>query len=184
MGPDAYPQQLDSLLGDTCDVRNFGVGGCTLLVKGDFPYRNEAALAEALKFNPHIVIMLLGTNDSKPRNWVHGDAFFQDYMDLIGLFRREGRNPVIFTAFPPPVYRTLAGINHAIIRDEIIPAVDSVRTAAATHLIDFYHPMLGKSRLFPDGVHPSAEGYALMARIAAEAVQDILPEMIREKENN
>jgi len=184
MGRDAWPQQLGSMLGEEFDVRNFGVGGCTLLKKGDFPYWNEPALSGATGFDPHIVIILLGTNDSKPRNWIHGDAFFDDYMDLVGLFRRGDRNPVIFTAYPPPVFRMLAGINHTIIRDEMIPVIDSVRTAAATRLIDFFNPMLGESRFFPDGVHPSAEGYALMARIAAGAVLEVMPGTAKEKENH
>jgi acyl-CoA thioesterase-1 len=165
MGNQAYPQQLDSLLGENYDVRNFGVGGCTLLKKGDLSYWEEPALDEALEFNPDIVIILLGTNDSKPQNWIFKDEFFSDYLDLIGAFRDDDRDPIIFTAFPSPAFRLLTGIDNTIIRDEIIPMIDSVRTQAGTGLIDFYHPMVDKGYLFPDGVHPTSEGYALIARI-------------------
>ena len=183
MGNQAYPQQLDSLLGKAYDVRNFGIGGCTLLKKGDFSYWDGPALDEALESNPDIVIILLGTNDSKPQNWAFKDEFFSDYMELIGAFRNDGRDPIIFTAFPLPAFRLLTGIDNTIIRDEIIPMIDSVKTKAGTCLIDFYHPMFDKGRLFPDGVHPTAEGYALIARIAADAIRAIKPGIIKEKEN-
>ena len=34
----AYPAQLQSMLGDGYEVRNFGVNGTTPLKNGDFPY--------------------------------------------------------------------------------------------------------------------------------------------------
>jgi len=39
-------------------------------MKGDYPYMKEKMYGEALKFNPNIVVLKLGTNDSKPHNWV------------------------------------------------------------------------------------------------------------------
>lgn len=40
---DSYPAQLGRMLGDHWIVRNFGVGGRTMLKKGDFPYWKEDA---------------------------------------------------------------------------------------------------------------------------------------------
>src|SRR5579885_3646478 len=37
----SYPAQLQKLLGDGYEVRNFGVNGRTLLSKGDLPYVKE-----------------------------------------------------------------------------------------------------------------------------------------------
>ena len=39
--PDSYPLQMQKILGDKYDVKNFGVSGRTLLKKGDFPFWNE-----------------------------------------------------------------------------------------------------------------------------------------------
>jgi len=44
----AYPEQLQSMLGNTYEVRNFGVGGRTLLKKGDKPYWETEAYSKAL----------------------------------------------------------------------------------------------------------------------------------------
>ena len=41
---DSYPSQLARMLGEKWEVRNFGVGGRTLLKKGDNPYWKEGSL--------------------------------------------------------------------------------------------------------------------------------------------
>ena len=56
---DSYPAQLGRLLGDQWIVRNFGVGGRTMLKKGDFPFWKEDAWTEAKAFLPDVVIIKL-----------------------------------------------------------------------------------------------------------------------------
>lgn len=169
-GETAYPQQLGKLLGKHYDVKNYGVSGRTLLKKGDFPYWKEETFQIAKDFDPQIVIIKLGTNDSKPQNWIYKNEFYSDFMDFVKEFRKNNRNPQIFVCRPCPVFQLLAGINGTIVREEIIPLTDSVRKSSNSYLIDFYTPMLDKSSLFPDGVHPNATGYALMAQIAYDAI--------------
>lgn len=65
---DSYPLQLQDILGEKFKVENFGVSGRTLLKKGDFPYWNEPQLDEVKVFSPDILVIKLGTNDSKPQN--------------------------------------------------------------------------------------------------------------------
>src|SRR5262245_57930852 len=74
----SYPARLQKLLGTNYNVRNFGVSGRTLLKKGDFPYWKEAAYTNSHTLNPDIVIIQLGTNDSKPQNWRYGTNFVAD----------------------------------------------------------------------------------------------------------
>ena len=70
-----YPAQLQQLLGKDYWVKNFGVSSRTMLNKGDYPYMNEMAWKDALAFKPDIVIIKLGTNDSKPENWQYAAEF-------------------------------------------------------------------------------------------------------------
>jgi lysophospholipase L1-like esterase len=170
LGDLSYPQQLGKLLGNHYDVRNYGQSGTTMLRKGDSPYWNGASFPEVRDFSPHILIISLGTNDSKPGNWVYGDEFFSDYMDFVGTFRDSTHHPQIFVCFPPPAFVAAYGITDSIIHGQIIPFIDSVRVSAKTLSIDFYHSMLDKGGLFPDGIHPDADGYAVMARIVFDAI--------------
>jgi len=170
LGSQSYPQQLGAMLGDHYEVRNYGISGTTLLKKGDYPYWNEDAFNQVVDWNAHIIIISLGTNDSKPQNWIYKDEFFADYVDFVGVLRAKGTDPQIYVADPPPVFVTGQDINGVIIRNEIIPLLDSVRTATRTFKIDFYNGMLNHGDLFPDGIHPNAAGYTIMAEIAKAAI--------------
>src|SRR5690606_24400854 len=74
----AYPGQLQTLLGRRYQVSNFGIGGTTLLRKGDSPYWKTQAYQDALKFNPDIVFIDLGGNDAKAINRPHYGEFVDD----------------------------------------------------------------------------------------------------------
>lgn len=39
----SYPAQLQAYLGSDYEVRNYGISGCTLLSKGDYPYVGTVA---------------------------------------------------------------------------------------------------------------------------------------------
>ena len=65
----SYPSQLQLLLGPGYEVANFGVPRMTALFSGDYPYVNTEAYRKSLEFNPDIVLLKLGTNDSKAVNW-------------------------------------------------------------------------------------------------------------------
>ncbi len=165
-GTTAYPVQLGKILGSHYDVRNYGISGATLLRKGDLPYWNQQAFKNAKDFDPHIVIIKLGTNDSKPQNWIYKSDFLKDYVDLVNEFRKNGRKPQIYVARPCPAFKINFGIRPTIIEQEVLPLVDSIRKSTNTYLIDFNTPFIGKSGYFPDGIHPNAAGYLIMAQIA------------------
>src|SRR3954469_23880998 len=63
-----YPAVLGKLLGDRYQIGNFGVNGATLLKKGDNPYWKVPAFQAATDFKPNIVVIKLGTNDTKAQN--------------------------------------------------------------------------------------------------------------------
>lgn len=162
----AYPSVLQNLLGTDYIVGNFGVSARTLLKKGDRPYWNEPAYQQALAFNPDIVIIMLGTNDSKSINWgKHGNEFNQDYTDLINSFRNLGSNPEIYICILPPAQNVGWNILNSVINDEINPAIMAVAQKNATNVIDVYSVFESKSSLImADGVHPNAAGAEALAK--------------------
>ncbi len=178
-GSGTYPAQLGKLLGNHYDVRNFGISARTLLRKGDYPYWNEALFKSAKDFNPHIVIIKLGTNDSKPQNWIYKKEFFQDYVDLVNEFKKDGRKPQIYVARPCPAFKINWGINPTIIKEEVLPLVDSIRKATNSYLMDFNTPLIGKTEYFPDGIHPNEACYLVMAQIAQATIKSSPSGIIR-----
>lgn len=166
----SYPAQLQGLLGGGYEVRNFGVSGATLLRAGDRPYWKEPALEEAKQFAPDIVVIKLGTNDSKPQNWKHCDDFARDLAAMIAEFRSLERRPPVWVCRPVPAYAERWGIRDRVIRGEMIPVIDRVAQEHGVPVIDLYDALGGKPDLFPDTIHPDAGGAALIARAVHKAV--------------
>lgn len=176
----AYPTQLQKLLGDHWLVGNFGVSGRTVLRQGDFPYWNDPALTNAESFRPDVVIILLGTNDTKPRNWLHGDEFGKDYSDLVNIFRGLPSKPVVFVCRPTPVAEPgNYGINEAVVQEEI-PIIDRIAAEAKLDVIDMHAALEGKPQLLADRVHPNAEGAREMAETACRALTGRQPVSARD----
>ncbi|MEI6948675.1 GDSL-type esterase/lipase family protein [Paraflavisolibacter sp. H34] len=159
----AYPAQLQLLLGDGYEVHNYGKSGRTLLLQGDRPYRKESVYSDALAWNPDIVIIKLGTNDTKPQNWKYKKDFVADYVRLVRSFQQLPSHPKVYVCYPIPVFQTNWGINDSTMRRGILPKVKKVRRKTRTRLIDLYHPFLGKDTIVMDGVHPTAEGARMLA---------------------
>jgi acyl-CoA thioesterase I len=164
-----YPKQLQELLGDKWEVGNFGVSGRTLLDKGDHPYSKENKYQDALAMKPDVVIIKLGTNDTKPQNWKFKDEFEADYKKLIASFQALETKPRIFICRPVPVIGDGAwGINEAGIQEQM-PILDKLAKEMGAGIIDMYAALKDKPELIPDKVHPNAEGAKKMAE-AAHAV--------------
>ena len=160
---DAYPGVLSTMLGQKYDVRNFGVSGTTTMMGTDMPYMNEQAYKDALDFNPQIVTIKLGTNDSKPFNWKESDHFKQDLKTLIESFRALPSKPEIWLCLPVPAYGHAWGINDSIISNGVIPFIKEVAQEENLPVIDLNTQFQGKRQYFPDTIHPNEEGEKMIA---------------------
>ncbi len=175
----SYPAQLESMLrkfDNAWETENFGVGGATLLRHGDLPYLEQPAYNQALSWNPDVVVIMLGTNDSKSYNWIYKDEFVPDYCAFIDSFTALSSRPEIWICKPVPAFKLNFSITNEIIRDEIIPLIDEIADQRDVRVIDLYTPLLGASDLFPDGIHPNAEGAGLMAEVIAPMLLGIRSE--------
>lgn len=167
----SYPSQLQELLGDGYVVGNFGVSGRTLLRKGDFPYWNEKKYQEALAMAPDIVVIMLGTNDTKPQNWKHEKEFTGDCRDLARSFLSLPSKPRVFLCRPCPVPgKGNFGINEENVRKEI-PRIDALAGELGCGVIDMHAALADHPEMLPDRVHPNTAGAAEMAKAAAAAIR-------------
>lgn len=161
----SYPAQLQYWLGKDYEVKNLGVSGATLLKKGNKPYWNEPQYKELAEYQPDIVIIKLGTNDSKPQNWQYSAEFEKDYTELVKTIQGFQSRPRVLLALPVPVFaEEVWGINQAVIRDEILPIVQKIGDALYCDVVDLYHPLENYGQFFPDKVHPDPLGAELMVK--------------------
>ena len=166
----SYPAQLQALLGDKWQVGNFGVSGRTLLKKGDFPYWKEKKYQEALKFEPDVVIIMLGTNDTKPQNFEHEKEFSDDYAELVNSFQGLASEPRVYVCRPCPVPDPgNFKINDKNLR-VYMKKIDALAKELDLGVIDMHKALEDKPKLLPDRVHPNAEGAGEMAKAAFEVL--------------
>ena len=162
----SYPAQLGRMLGERWEVRNFGVSGSTLLKEGDRPYQKENVFQAALKYQPQVVIVMLGTNDTKPQNWKLKSKFASDYKDLLGQFAKLPSKPRAFLCHPVPVpAQGNFGINEAGVREQA-PIIDAIAQEMQAGVIDMHSALKDHPEMIPDRVHPNTAGATQMAKAA------------------
>ena len=167
---ESYPAVLGQLLGAKYQVKNYGLSGRTLLNKGDRPYMNEPTFKVALAYHPNIVVIKLGTNDTKPQNWKFQAEFKQDLTTMVDSFEALPSKPRIFLCYPATAFAVTWGINDSIIVHGVMPYVRAVAKDKKLKIIDLHKATAGIPQLFPDKIHPNAAG----ARIMATTVYQVL----------
>jgi acyl-CoA thioesterase I len=76
----------------------------------------------ATTFAPDIVIIFLGTNDTKPQNWRYQADFSGDLQGLVRHFAVLSSKPKIWICIPTPIYKSNRGINQLAL-DELMPMI-------------------------------------------------------------
>lgn len=168
----SYPSQWQTLLGTEYSVSNFGVSGTTVLKNGDNPYWKQDALKNARDFGPDVVVIELGTNDSKPYNWyVRPTEFSLDYTSLIDTFSVLASRPRIFICLAPYSNNSQWGIMDTSIVRRINPDILQVGIEQGVHILDMHSRFQNPLWLLADSVHPNATGAVEFARIIHEYYQ-------------
>ena len=187
-----YPAELQKKLGNGYWVKNFGVSARTMLNKGDYPYMNEMAWQDALAFKPDVVIIKLGTNDSKPYNWQHNSEFRQDLEQMVTTLcpalaqpAKKGKKnksqksqvssqkPQIFLCTPIPAFKSTWDINDSVIVNGIIPIQKEVAQKYGLRIIDLHtHYADDGDKMLTDGIHPDGKGAQRLAEIIAGEIKN------------
>ncbi len=153
-----YPMQLGAMLGDKYEVRNFGVNGRTLLHKGDLPYWKTGQYKQALSWKPDVVVIKLGTNDTKMVNWQHKDEMAKDLSELADSFLQVSPKAIVYLSYPVPAFLDGKQIDRKRVKEGVIPIIKEVARAKKLPVINFYKRMEDKEDMMPDKAHPNARG--------------------------
>ena len=175
---DSYPAQLGTMLGRKYSVKNFGASGYTLQESCDRPYTSHKRYKKSLDFKPDVVLIMLGTNDTKPYNWISTEAFQDDYRQLILSYQELPSRPDVILMTPASVfpenfnpakpYKIRAGV-----AGEAAKAVRELAKELGLPFIDIHEVTASHPEFFlQDGVHPNELGAKAIARTVYEALKD------------
>lgn len=162
----SYPSQLQYYLGDGYEVKNFGSNGATALVSGDHPYVKTDVYKESKAFQPDIVLIKLGTNDTKPHNW-NKEQFIADYQLLIDTYRSLESHPRIILLTQVRCFLTEKNtISPEIIEQQVRSLVEHLAWKNKLEIINLFN-LFGnqwEQPIMPDRLHPSSLGAGDMAK--------------------
>jgi lysophospholipase L1-like esterase len=164
---------LGHLLGSNYIVSNYGMPGATMLLKGDGAYPTwGTGYADSTTNQPDIVVIMLGTNDSKPQNWAHKIDFISDYKRLIHHYQNLASHPKVYLNTCPFCYGENAyGILATNIQNEIVPEIKQIAREESLPWIDVNTATMGMPQNFPDNVHPNAAGATFMAKVVYDSLK-------------
>jgi lysophospholipase L1-like esterase len=166
----SYPARLQTLLGAKCTVQNDGVSTTTMLKNGNFPYWKYGKLSHVFTFQPHIVTIKLGTNDTKPVNWdAHNTEFKRDYLAMIDTLNILSTKPRIFLVLPAPIWSNTFEIRDSALQ-KIMVIIRQIGAERSLPVIDCNAPLLPFKAYLPDGVHPNDAGADSIARIIYRSI--------------
>lgn len=161
----SYPALLQQMVGEEYEVRNFGYNDASARFDADTPYVRKGVYRKSLEWNPDLVLLMLGTNDTKKRNW-DPDIFRRDYRRLVESYLALPSSPRVVLIAPIPISLikgvALLGVYPDTLETGVRPAIHGIGKEMGLQVVDLVDVFHGGDYCI-DGVHPQREGTRLMA---------------------
>lgn len=185
-----YPEHLQDMLGDQYDVKNFGHSGRMFHKASGESYWASDKFTQAYAYAPDIVVIELGTNDSKyfydgkgsssGFNYMYKPEYKndlpKDYEALIDTFAHQPQAPTIYATLQPYAQNEEWGIVDTAIVNQINPIIKEVASKKGVKIIDLHSTFNKKEWLLDDIVHPNETGAKELAQIIADGILGKLSE--------
>lgn len=194
-----YPDHLQEMLGSDYAVTNFGVSSMTFagatIKSGDnnSSYWKTEKFKAALASSPNIVVIELGTNDSKyfmesaggNYNYLYGQCeksqLYTDYEALIDTFAHLPTNPEIYATLQPYSNNVGWAIMDTAIVNQINPIIKETATKKGVNIIDLHALFKTPAWFLDDSVHPNAKGAQELAKIVNKYITLTKPTLKQEQ---
>lgn len=161
----SYPALLQEKLGSEYVVKNFGFNDASARFDADTPYVKKRVYRNSLAWMPDIVLIMLGTNDTKRHNWDPG-IFRRDYKRIVQSYLDLPSKPRVILIAPIriflPVRFPILGLYPDTMEEGVRPAIREIAEEMGLELIDLVD-LFTDSKYMMDGVHPQAAGARMMA---------------------
>ena len=164
----SYPALLQHRLGADYEVRNFGYNDAAVRFDADTPYVKKSVYQESLAWNPDVVLLMLGSNDTKKRNW-DPEIFRKDYKRIVESYLKLPSKPRVILIAPIQVFQPMRipvlGLYTETMENGVRPAIREIAADMGLELVDLVS-LFTDSKYMLDGVHPQREG----AKMLEEAI--------------
>lgn len=169
----SYPALLQEKLGPGYEVRNFGCNDASARFDADTPYIKKRVYQESQAWNPDIVLIMLGTNDTKRRNW-DPNIFRRDYTELVKTYVFLPSKPRVILIAPIRIHLPfripILGVYPQTMEEGVRPAIREIAAKLGLELLDLVD-LFPDSSYMKDGVHPQSAGAQILADTIYKAIK-------------
>ncbi|WP_095175913.1 MULTISPECIES: GDSL-type esterase/lipase family protein [Blautia] len=173
-----YPAQLGRMLGAGYHVENYGYNGKTALDLNNNSFRKTGEYPKSMEYQPDIVIIMLGTNDSKPQNWTNKRDYKEHCRTLIQSYQNVESRPAVYICTPNSAYyiqgKAEESYSYGINEKNLLQECEAIRELASEMelgFIDMYDVTSGHPEWYKfDGIHPNKDGANAIATAAYKAI--------------
>ncbi|MDE6605168.1 MAG: hypothetical protein K2K85_04005 [Clostridia bacterium] len=173
---ESYPARLAKLLGKGFDVVNLGFAGYALNRHSAKCYLNLPALNLLEQYSPDYVIMLLGTNDARQKNFTSEEDFSNAYRSIINSINNLKSKPQIIAMTSPMAYVDANSREFDFSLENLSKIVKIQRALLSEYqipYIDLYNITQGKTSLYSeDMLHFNSKGAKFLAFKTYTAVKE------------
>lgn len=174
----SYPKQLGDMLGDEYHVLNFGHSGKTSRHGVMDSYTKSPKYKLSHEYQPDIVVLMMGSNDTKGYNWTTKEDFKNAHRELVNSYLNLESKPRVILCTPNSGFfkgkKTSGDYNYGINGDNLVLVSEAVTELAKeldlelvdTHTLTATHPEWYKI----DGIHPDKHGAKAMAELIYETI--------------
>jgi len=171
----SYPALLQQRLGDEYEVRNFGYNDAAARFDADTPYVKKHVYQDSLEWNPDVVLLMLGSNDTKRRNW-DPEIFRRDYTRIVKSYLKLPSKPRVILIAPiqifQPMHIPVLGLYSETMENGVRPAIREIASETGLELVDLAN-LFTDSKYMMDGVHPQREGAKMLEEAIFKGVKGL-----------
>eukprot|EP01006_Ploeotia_vitrea_P036096 TRINITY_DN65975_c0_g1_i2.p3 TRINITY_DN65975_c0_g1~~TRINITY_DN65975_c0_g1_i2.p3 ORF type:complete len:354 (+),score=35.44 TRINITY_DN65975_c0_g1_i2:99-1160(+) len=157
-------------------VVGYGHSGATLMNKTKLPYTSTKHWLAIKRDSPDIVVLLLGTNDSKKKHWLKAGGAVQFAVELqwmVKTLQELPSQPLVILGHPPPVFKSIDTIDNRTLVEQIYKQQKRVAAQLELPTFSLYQPLNSRG-LMHDGVHPNDKGRHVIAEVVGEVLLQCL----------
>lgn len=168
---ECYPAQLGRLLGEKYEVKNFGCNAACASANGSKPYVAQKVFKDALAFEPDVLIVMLGTNDSKESEWKTPDKIREGLAQIVGDFRKRSPKCRVIICTPPVMETESWGLQANVVANGLRDLLKRFSQDNDLQLVDvFAVTNEAVEPIHSDGVHLNPAGAKLVAQTVHKRV--------------
>ena len=169
----SYPALLQEKLGPDYQVRNFGYNDASARFDADTPYVSKRVYRDSLEWHPDMVLLMLGTNDTKTRNW-DPEIFRRDYRKIVDSYLALPSHPRVILIAPIRIFlilgRPILGVRPDNMEEGVRPTIREISQDTGLQLVDLQN-LFTDNTYCRDGVHPQRAGAQMLADAIYSAIQ-------------